>query len=68
MCFGVGLERGERLQVTRVGELVEVHDRLVALRDPVEYEIGADEARAAGYQDHEVPCCGETIALWRINR
>lgn len=52
----VALERREGLEVARIGQLVEVHDGLVALRDPVEHEIGANEACAAGNQDHGVPC------------
>jgi hypothetical protein len=51
----VALERREGLEVACVGQLVEIHDRLVAVRDPVEYEIGANEASAAGNQDHGVP-------------
>jgi len=50
------LERGQGLEIAGVGELVEVDDRFVALGDPVEDEIGADEAGAAGNQDHGVPC------------
>jgi hypothetical protein len=50
--FRIALERREGLEVACVGQLVEVHDRLFAVGDPVEYEIGADEASAAGNQNH----------------
>jgi hypothetical protein len=39
-------------QVAGVGELVEVHDRLVGGGEPVEHEVTADEAGAAGDEDH----------------
>ena len=45
-------QRGQVGQVARVGELVEVDDRLIMVGQPVEYEIGANEARAAGDQNH----------------
>ena len=44
---------GRRLQVTqvaRVRELVEIDHRLVALAQPVEYEVCADEAGSTGDQ------------------
>lgn len=40
-------QRGQVVQVAGVGELVEVDDRLVAAGQPVENEIGADEACSA---------------------
>jgi len=45
-------ERRQILGIAGVGEGVEIEDGLVALRQPVEDEIRADEARAAGHQDH----------------
>ena len=42
---------GQRLQVGQVagvGQRVEVDDALVALREPVEHEVAADETGAAG--------------------
>ena len=38
-------------EVARVGELVEVDDRLALGRQPVEHEVRADEAGAAGHED-----------------
>ncbi len=51
----IALERRQGLEVAGIGQLVEVDDGLVALREPVENEIGADEAGAPGYQDHGGP-------------
>ncbi len=47
---------GKRLQVfqvARIGELVEVDDRLVMVGKPGVNEIAADESGASGGQDHE---------------
>ena len=44
----VALQRGQVFQVAGVGQLVEVDDGLVGLGQPVENEIAADEAGAAG--------------------
>ena len=49
---GIGLEAGQRLGIARVGQLVQIENRLVTLREPVEDEIGADEARAASDENH----------------
>ena len=43
---------GQVLGVAGVGEGVEIDDRLVACGQPVEDEIRADEAGAAGDEDH----------------
>jgi len=48
----VAADRREVAEVPRVGELVEVHDRLAGRREPVEREVRADEAGAAGDEDH----------------
>ena len=45
-------ERGQVLGVAGVGEGVEIEHRLVVAGEPVEHEVGADEAGAAGDQDH----------------
>jgi hypothetical protein len=47
----VALERREALQVAGVGQGIEVHHRFVAGGNPVEYEVGADEAGAACNQE-----------------
>src|SRR5574343_299223 len=49
---GVALQAGQVVQVARVGKLVEVDNRLVAACEPVEHKIGANEACAAGDQNH----------------
>ncbi len=46
----VAFERSQIFQVAGVGECVEIDDRLVALREPVEHEVAADEAGAAGHE------------------
>ncbi len=40
----------EVAEISGVGELVEIHHGLVAPRESVEHEVGADEAGPAGYQ------------------
>ena len=48
-------QRGQVLQVTGVGEFVQVHHRLLRECQPVEHKIAANEAGAAGDQNcHEV--------------
>ncbi len=47
----VALQGGEVLQVARVGEGIQIDHRLVAHREPVQYEVCADEAGAAGYEN-----------------
>ena len=42
---------GEVCGVARVGELVEIDYGAAACGQPVEYEVGADEACSAGYKD-----------------
>ena len=54
-------------RVAGVGELVEVDDRLVARGEPVEDEIGADEAGAAGDQDHVRRPGGSGRSVQRLN-
>ena len=48
----VTLERLQVLQIARVGELVDVDHRLVIDGQPVQHEVGADEACAASNQNH----------------
>ena len=44
----VALQRCQRFQVAGIGQLVEVDDGLVGLGQPVEDEVGTDEAGCAG--------------------
>jgi hypothetical protein len=44
----IALQAGQVGAVAGVGERVEVDDRLVRCRQPVEHEVAADEAGAAG--------------------
>jgi hypothetical protein len=48
----VALQRGQALEVARVRQRVEVDDGLADGRKPVEDEVGADEAGAAGDENH----------------
>ena len=48
----VARDRLQIVEVARVGEHVEVDDRFVAGGEPVKDEIAADEAGAAGNEDH----------------
>src|SRR5690606_18589216 len=49
----IALEQAQVAQVARVGQRVEVQHRLVATGEPVEDEVAADEAGAAGDEDHD---------------
>jgi len=40
--------RSEVLQSSRIGELVEINDRLIVVRQPVENEVGSDKPDATG--------------------
>ena len=44
--------RREVAQIAGVGQRIEIDDRLAFLREPIENEIGADEAGAAGDENH----------------
>jgi hypothetical protein len=44
----IAVERGEVFAIARVGQCVEIDDRLITLRQPVENEIAADETGTAG--------------------
>ena len=52
----VALQAGQVFQVARVGELVEVDDRLTRLCNPVQHKIRANKTCAASYQNHDIPC------------
>ena len=45
-------ERLEVLQIPCIGQAVKHDDLFVGHSKPVEYEVTADETRAAGYDDH----------------
>jgi hypothetical protein len=55
-CRASPCSAGQVAQVAGVGERVEVDDRLVGRRQPVEHEVAADEAGAAGDEDGHVGC------------
>jgi len=46
------LRRRKVAEIAGVGKLVEIDDRLAFGREPVQHEVGADEAGAAGDEDH----------------
>ena len=46
-------QAGQVFQIARIGELVQIEHCLVVDPQPVEYEICADEAGAAGDQYHD---------------
>jgi len=48
----IGCNRRQILHVSSVGQLIEIEDRLVICRQPVENKITADKAGAACYQNH----------------
>jgi len=48
----VAFQAGQVVQVAGVGQLIQVEHGLVTAAKPVEYEVGANEAGAAGDQDH----------------
>ena len=49
----VTVQRGQILQVAGIGEFVEIDDRLARGGNPVENEVCADKAGAAGYENHD---------------
>ena len=49
----IAVQRRQVAEVAGVGQRVEVEHRLVALREPVEHEVGTDETGAASDEDHE---------------
>src|SRR5205085_10329314 len=49
----ISLECGQVLQVAGVGQLVQVQHRLTHGGDPVQHEIGADEAGAPGHENQD---------------
>ena len=48
---GIAFQRGEVFQIARVGQGIEVDDRFVRLRQPVEDKVTADEAGTAGHKN-----------------
>ena len=48
---GVAFQAGQVLEIAGVGQFIEINDRLVTARQPVEHKIGADESRPAGDQN-----------------
>ena len=48
----VTLQAGQGFGIARVGELIEVHDRLIAGSEPVQHKVGANKTCAAGYKNH----------------
>ena len=55
----VALQGGEAFQVAGVGQRVEVQHRFAGRGDPIEKEVRADEAGAAGDENHD-GCVRET--------
>src|SRR5574344_1119776 len=51
----IALQAVQVVQVACVGELVQIEHRLVAVRQPVQNEIGANKACAACNQNHGFP-------------
>jgi hypothetical protein len=49
---GIMGKRSEIAEVAGVGEQVEIEDRLALCGEPIQDEVGADEAGAAGDEDH----------------
>ena len=49
----IPLQWPQVVQIARVSQFVEIDDGLIARRQPVQDEIGADEPRAAGDQNHD---------------
>ena len=54
----IAVKRTQAFQIARVGQRIEVEHRLVGLGQPVEHEVGADEAGSACDKDHG-GACGE---------
>ena len=49
---GLTVYAGQVLEIARIGQGVQIDHRLVAVGQPVQHEIAADESGAAGNQNH----------------
>jgi hypothetical protein len=47
----ISLQAGQILQVARIGEFVEIDDKFVRLRKPIQHKIAANKPRAPGYKN-----------------
>ncbi len=52
---GIALKRRQIVQITRIGEFVNVHHRFFMGGQPVQHEVGANKARAPRNQNHGFP-------------
>ncbi len=65
----VARERCQIGEVSRIGELVEVHHRLAAPGKPVEDEIRSDEPGAARHENRHLPAFCSSMSfryLWNV--
>src|SRR5690606_17607866 len=51
----IALQRAQVLQIAGIGQQIQIEYGLIALGQPVENEIAADEAGTAGDKDHSSP-------------
>ena len=54
----VMLQSRQRFKVAGIGELIEVDDRLIMPSEPIQDEVGTDEAGTACDEDHAIPSHG----------
>ena len=66
MVTGIALQASQGFQIARIGELVDIDDRLgIWLRQPIEHEIGADEAGTTSHKEgHTVSCAKPANQAW----
>ena len=52
----IALQGAQVVRITGVSQLVEIDDGFINTGQPVQYKVGADEAGAAGNENHVGPC------------
>ena len=62
---GSGVQCAEFVGIARIGRLVDVNDRIIAIADPIVDEIGANKAGSACHQNRHKPLLA---ALLRFQR
>jgi hypothetical protein len=70
----VALNRGQGLQITRIGELVQVDHDFVATGQPVQHKVATNKPGSAGHQDRHASlskvsifACGKDRTMVKLN-
>ena len=46
----VVFQRGQRLEIARISQFIEIDDRFITLRQPIQHEVATDKTRTTCYQ------------------